>query len=112
MFGKKTVTQIKKIFPDINFIQRDISGMSVPGSVGKATEKGAIFSPNLSDVDIKSLEKQFGFEIGLGTVNMGNPFVSSGIIANSNGAIIGSASSGYEMSRIFESLGFFEGIGA
>ena len=107
VYDKKTAEQIKKAFPKVKFEQFDLAGLAIPGSLGKITAKGGIFSPNISDVEIKKLEKLFGFEIGLGTVNMGNPFVSSGIIANSNGLIVGSMSSGYEMSRIFESLGFF-----
>jgi len=110
VYDKKAVAQIKKAFPKVKFEQFDLSGLTIPGSLGKVTSKGGIFSPNISDAEIKKLEKLFGFEIGLGTVNMGNPFVSSGIIANSNGLIIGSMSSGYEMSRIFESLGFFISI--
>lgn len=110
VYDKKAVAQIKKAFPDVKFEQFDIAGLSIPGSLGKVTVAGGVFSPNISDSDIKKIEKIFGFEIGLGTVNMGNPFVSSGIIANSNGMIMGSMSSGYEISRIFESLGFFKGI--
>ena len=57
---------------------------------------------------IKKLEKMLGFEIGLGTINLGNPFVSSGIIANSFGFAVGEASSGFEISRVDESLGFLK----
>ena len=110
VFGKKTFEEIKKAFPKVKFEQMDLSGLSIPGSLGAVTAKGGLFSPNISDTDIKKIEKLFGFEIGLGTVNLGNPFVSSGIIANSNGVVAGSLSSGYELARIMESLGIFEGV--
>ncbi len=110
VYDKKAVAQIKKAFPDVKFEQFDISGLTIPGSLGKVTVAGGMFSPNISDAEIKKIEKLFGFEIGLGTVNMGNPFVSSGIIANAWGLIVGSMCSGYEMSRIFESLGFFTSV--
>jgi len=110
VYDKKTTEQIKKVFPKVKFEQFDLSGLTIPGSLGKVTSKGGLFSPNISDAEIKKLEKLFGFEIGLGTVNMGNPFVSSGIIANSNGLLVGTMSSGYEMSRIFESLGLFVSV--
>ena len=106
IYDKKTFEQIKKAFPKVKFEQMELEGLSVVGSLGAVTARGGLFSPNISEDDIKKIETLFGFEIGLGTVNMGNPFVSSGIIANSNGFIIGSSSSGYEMSRAFESLGF------
>ena len=108
VYDKKTVAQIKKIFPDVNFEQMDLAKLSIPGSAGKVTNKGGVFSPNLNDSDIAKVEKLFGFEIGLGTVNMGNPFVSSGIIANSFGFVVGANSSGYEMARVDESLGFLK----
>jgi translation initiation factor 6 len=84
----------------------NLANMSVPGSVSKITNKGAIFSPNLSDDDIKKVESLLKIEIGLGTVNLGNPFLSAGLIANSFGFAIGQQSSGFEISRVDESLGF------
>ena len=97
----------KQIHTALGFkpIMMDLAGTSVPSSVGKITNKGAIFSPNLSDDDIRKLEKLLGFELGLGTVNLGNPFISAGLIANSFGLAIGEQSSGFEISRVDESLG-------
>lgn len=108
VFTKSQAAKIKKIFSSVKFEQFKIAGLLIPGSVGKITNKGGIFSTNLADKDINKVEKLLGFEIGLGTVNMGNPFVSTGIIANSKGFIVGSHSSGYEIGRIDESLGFLK----
>ncbi|MBI2041327.1 MAG: translation initiation factor IF-6 [DPANN group archaeon] len=110
VYGKKAFDEIKKAFPNVEFVQMDLSGLPTPRTVGIVTACGGIFSPNLSDSEIKKIERVFGFEIGLGTVNLGNPFVSTGIIANSNGFVIGRASSGYEISRVDESFGFIKGI--
>ncbi len=104
-FSKEEVEGIKKALK-LKIIQMSLAGLEVPGSAGVLTDKGAIFNPNLSDVEIKKAEKLIGFELGLGTVNMGSPIVSSGIIANSKGFIVGNLSSGYEISRIDESFGF------
>jgi len=104
-YDMKTVAQIKKIFPDVKFEQSGLAELSITGSLGKVTNKGGLFSSDLRDADIAKVEKIFGFEIGLGTVNMGNPFVGSGVIANSFGFVIGAGSSGYELSRVDESLG-------
>ena len=106
VYEKETAKQIAKALGIKEFVQIDLANTKIPGSVGKITNKGAIFSPNLSEADIKKLEKLLGFEIGLGTINLGNPFVSSGIIANSHGFAAGQASSGFEISRVDESLGF------
>jgi len=104
-FNQASQKQLKDAL-GIKPIVMDIAHTSVPGSVGKITNKGAIFSPNLSEDDIQKIEKLLGYEIGLGTINLGNPFLSSGIIANSFGFVIGMQSSGFEISRVDESLRF------
>lgn len=109
VYDKATKKQIQQAI-GIETVSMDLAGTSVPGSVGKITNKGAIFSPNISDAEIKKLEQLLKFEIGLGTVNLGNPFVSAGLIANSFGFVIGEQSSGFEMSRVDESLRFIKGF--
>ena len=107
-YDKKSFAAIRDALKDknIKIEQFSLAKTSVPGSVGKITNKGSTFSPNLSEAEIKKVESLLGFEIGLSTVNLGNPFVASGIIANSFGFAVGSSSSGFEVSRIDESLGF------
>lgn len=107
VYSKSQANKIKKLF-GVKSIQFDIAGLTIVGSVGIITNKGALFNPNLSDADIKKIEKLLGFEMGLGTINMGNPFVSSGVIANSHGFVVGGYSSGYEIGRLDESLGFLK----
>lgn len=92
-------------------IQRGISYNNMnllPGAAGVLTNKGAIFPVELKASEIKKLEKSLGFEIGLGTASMGNKMLGSGVVANSNGFIVSPLSSGYEISRIDESLGFLK----
>jgi len=105
VYSNKEAEKISKMFPDVEFEQIDLS---IPGSIGKVTNAGGIFEPNLPEIIVKKLEQHFGFEVGLGTVNMGNPFISSGIIANSFGFIMGANSSGFEVTRVDESLGFLK----
>ena len=104
-YSEDEIEKIKKVFPKVKF---EILDLSIPGSIGKVTNKGGIFEPNLPDTIIKKIEKSLGFEVGLGTVNMGNPFISSGIIANSFGFVMGANSSGFEVTRVDESLGFLQ----
>ncbi len=102
-YDKTTTKKISEAL-GIKAIQLDLMGSNVPGSIGVLTNKGAIFGSNLSDDEIKKIEKLTGFEIGLGSINMGSPLMHSGVMANSNGFLIGSLSSGYEISRVDESL--------
>ncbi len=104
-FSKEEVDTIKKALK-VKAIQMDLATLNTPGSAAVLTNKGALFNPNLSEEEIKKVEKLIGFEIGLGSVNMGSPIVASGVIANSNGFLVGNLSSGYEISRVDESLRF------
>lgn len=104
-FSRREIQSLKKLF-GLPIKQTDLAGVPTPGSIGVITNKGGIFSTNLSEQDIEFLESILGFEIGIGTVNMGNPFISAGLVANSNGFAVGDRSSGFEISRIDESLGF------
>ena len=103
-YSKKSFETLKEALHGLKVEQHSLAKTTVPGSIGKITNIGAIFSTNLSETEINSVEKLLGFEIGIGTVNLGNPFVASGIIANSFGFAIGSMSSGFEMGRVDESL--------
>lgn len=95
--GEALNVKIKKI---------KIAESNVPGAYGVLTNKGGIFGSITSDPSVKELEKYLKFEIGIGTVSTGSSIVSSGIISNSNGFVVSSNSSGFEIGRIDESLGF------
>jgi len=106
-FSKREVKEIENTFK-IKTIQLDLAEMNTPGSAGVINNKNGVFSPDLSDKEIAKVEKLLGFEIGLGSVNMGSPIVHSGLVANSFGFIVGDLCSGYEIGRIEESLGFLD----
>jgi translation initiation factor 6 len=106
-YSKEEVKQIKDALK-VKVIQVDVAETPFPGSCGALTNKGAIFNQNAADAEIEKIEKALGQEVGLGTVNMGNGFMGSGIIANSNGFLAGKLSSGFEIVRIDESLGFLD----
>lgn len=107
-FSKKEKSQIKKELNVKKIISMKSFNPAVPGSSGILTNQGGIVNPATDEKEIKKLEKETNLEIGRGTVNMGSPFLGAGIIANSNGFLVGSISSGIEMGRIDESLGFLK----
>lgn len=60
-------------------------------------------SQQLSEEEVDKFINEIG---GIGTVNSGSNYVSSGIVGNKNGLLIGSASSTIEIQNIVESLNF------
>ncbi len=79
------------------------------GTVGMAavvTNKGCLCHPKVTTEEKQLMEKVFEVEVMIGTVNHGFPMIGSGLVANSQGAIIGNMTTGIEMGRIEEALGF------
>ncbi len=83
-----------------------VAGIKVTGSCAIATNKGCLVHPQILPEERKKIEKTLCVKTNIGTVNFGSPFVRSGIIANSNGFVVGNKTSGPETGRIDETLGF------
>lgn len=83
-----------------------IAGLNPLGSLAIATNKGCLVHPQIKESEAKIIESVLGVSIDVGTVNFGSPHPGSGIIANSKGFAVGSSTSGPELGRIAETLGF------
>ncbi len=74
------------------------------GSIGVATQRGALLHPSLGEAELELVEEALGVKAEIGTVNMGVGFVKTGIVVNSKGALLGSATTGPEIMRIQETF--------
>ena len=83
-----------------------IAGMSLVGSVCVTTNKGCFCHPRTREREIAILEKTLGVPATVGTVSFGSPFIRGGLVANTNGFIASPSTSGIELGRINEALGF------
>ncbi|MBI5224235.1 translation initiation factor IF-6 [Candidatus Micrarchaeota archaeon] len=81
-----------------------IANLQTVGSTNIATNSGLLANNDISDVELKMLERIFKVRGLKGTVNLGSLANSYGVVANTKGAIVGEATSGSEMQRIYESL--------
>jgi len=82
--------------------------LEIVGSLCVATNRGFLLSINGTDEEFKFLKKNLKVTGDIGTVNFSGTFVKSGILANSHGALIGKLTTGPEIARIEEALGFLE----
>lgn len=89
-----------------------IAGHETVGSACTVTNKGFIAHNESTEREIERLESIFSVKGTIGTVNMGSPFPSIGLIANSNGYVVGETTSGFEIGRIEEGLqvGDWDGV--
>ena len=90
----------------VEIVKADISGHEEVGACCVATNKGFLVHPEAED-DTGFFSGIFKVEGMAGSVNFGFPFVKSGLIANSNGYITGRRTTGIELGRIDDALGFF-----
>jgi len=81
-----------------------LAGLKTVGSAACVTSKGVLCHPKTTDDELDLLEKLFKVEADIGTVNHGAPFLGAGIVANRNGAIAGSVTTGPELNRIENAL--------
>jgi len=90
---------------DVEVVQMKLGGSNFVGALGVATNRGVLLSPILSDDEVNTLISLMKVpKGGIGTVNRGNVFVKSGVVANSRGALVGFDTTGIEMMRIQASL--------
>ncbi len=83
-----------------------INDLKTPGSLMKGNDYGVVMS-SLLEQKSRLLRRKLGFEnFETTTVNFGNPFISSGIIVNNKGLLLGKTTTGYEAMQIQRALGF------
>lgn len=85
-----------------------IAGLPTVGTAAFATNKGVLTHPLASEAELAFLKKALGAHARIGTVNHGHGLVGAGIAANQHGAAVGSRTTGIELGRIDEALGFLD----
>jgi translation initiation factor 6 len=98
--------EIKKISETlgVEVLQTEIAGLPYVGSLATVTNNGVLAHPLLKDEERKVLEQAFKVPVDVGTINCGIPYVGTGLIANSHGAVAGSLTTGPEMFIIGNAL--------
>jgi len=94
---------------DVDVVKTTVGGFKITGSVGTATNKGALLHPQTSKSELELVEKIMKVSADIGTVNNGVGLVGACTAANSEGIIVSQDTTGPELARIEESLGFLEG---
>lgn len=83
-----------------------VGGLRTVGMAAVATNRGLLAHPRATEAEIALLEGHFELPVDVGTVNFGSPLVGSGILANSRGYLAGEETTGPELGRIEDALGF------
>lgn len=83
-----------------------LGGIGTVGMAGVATLRGVLVHPKATGEEREVARRALGADVMLGTINHGNALIGAGLAANSKGAVIGRGSTGIELGRIEEALGF------
>lgn len=102
---KSQIPLIRKFF-SLPCESMTIARSHIVGSTAITTNKGCLVHPRTTDAERNAIKDILGVDVEIGTVNFGSPFPRTGIIANSNGFAASEESSGPELGRITEALGF------
>ena len=101
---KKIIRKIEDIL-DVELVPSQIAGLPYVGSLAVATNTGVLAHPLLRDEEKKILMDVLKVPVDLGTINGGNPFISSGILVNDHGAVISHLTTGPEIMMISNLFG-------
>ena len=95
---------------DVDVEATSMVGSDIIGSLISVTNKGFLISSTAVESEVDFSRKVFGVEGDVGTVGRCISLVGACSIANSNGAIVAKDSTGPEMARVEEALGFLDDL--
>ena len=99
------------VHPDLTreAVQAVEAGLAVPVERGTLAGVRTVGTAAVAtDEELDALEELFGAYADIGTVNYGGPLVGSGLVANSAGYVAGQETTGPELGRIEDALGYIE----
>ena len=96
LIHKEHLREIEDVL-DIEVLQKKIAGYNQVGAIMTATNRGGVIHPEADEKDISVFSNILGINIEPATINGGIPYLSSGILANSNAVVVGTLTSGPEI---------------
>ena len=107
-FLSEEAIQVVEETLDVNVEATSMVGSDIIGSLITVTNKGFLISGQAVKSEINFAQEVFGVEGDIGTVGKGISLVGACVISNSKGAIVAKDSTGPEMARVEEALGFLD----
>ncbi|WP_049924319.1 translation initiation factor IF-6 [Halopiger djelfimassiliensis] len=104
----REAVQIIKDTLEVPVERGDLAGVRTVGTAAVATNAGVLCHPKATDEELDVLESVLDVRADVGTVNYGAPLVGSGLIANEAGYVVGENTTGPELGRIEDALGYLE----
>ena len=93
---------------DVPVVRGGLGDRQTVGTAAVATNTGVLCHPQAQETELTTIEEQLDVYADLGTVNYGTPLLGSGLLATDDGFIVGEETTGPEIGRIEDTLGFIE----
>ena len=93
---------------DVPVERGDLGDVRTVGTAAVANNTGVLCHPKSREEELQAVEEALDVRADLGTVNYGAPLVGSGLLANDDGYVVGEDTTGPELGRIEETLGFID----
>lgn len=92
----------------VEAVHSEIAGLPYVGSLATATNKGILAHPLIKEEEKELLKSVLRVPVEVGTVNCGLPYVKTGLLGNSYGAVAGLLTTGPELFIIESALDLVE----
>ena len=93
---------------DVPVERGELAGVRTVGTAAVATNDGVLCHPKATDAELDYLEDLLDVRADVGTINYGAPLVGSGLVANEHGYVAGRETTGPELGRIEDALGYLD----
>ena len=103
--SERTVEVIKETL-EVKVYKGTIGGLKTVGMAAVATNKGILAHRNATQEELEFLEHVFELPVEIGSVNFGIPLIGAALLANTKGYAAGDETTGAELGRIEDALGF------
>jgi translation initiation factor 6 len=83
-----------------------IAGQDVVGSLSLCNAQGVLLHPDVTAEEVEVIQSVLDVAPMVGTVAFGSPYIGAGACASDTGAVAGQATTGPELNRLEDALGF------
>lgn len=101
-------TEVVESTLDVPVERVRLADVQTVGTAAVANNTGVICHPQATEEQLVTVEDHLDVYADLGTVNYGAPLVGSGLIANDHGYVVGEETTGPEIGRVEDTLGFID----
>ncbi len=105
--GDDAVAAVKEAL-SVSVERGDLGGVNTVGTAAVATNHGVLCHPKSREPELEALEAHLDVRADIGTINYGAPLVGSGLVANDTGYVAGEETTGPELGRIEDTLGYLD----